>query len=182
MILEKPIVTDRILMKTLDPGCLGNYWRWLNDPAINRFLEIRYAPQTEEGVKRYVTERNANDVDLLLGMYLRDGERHFGNIKITLSLVNNRGDIGIVLGESDLWGQGLAAEAIKALADYALNSLKLRKVCASAYSSNKASISTFIKAGFSIEGKLKEHLRDGDDWVDQVYMAILPGQQSDNSA
>jgi RimJ/RimL family protein N-acetyltransferase len=181
MILDKPIITDRILMRTLDPGCLGSYWRWLNDPSINRYLEIRYAMQTEEGVKRYVEERNANNVDLLLGMYLRDGERHFGNIKITLSLVNNRGDVGIVLGESDLWGHGLAAEAIEALVSYAFKSLKLRKVCASAYSSNKASISTFLKAGFSIEGALKEHLRDGDDWVDQVYMAIFPEEQSDSS-
>lgn len=172
MKLTKPIESQRIVLKSLEPTDAESYWQRLNDPKINRFLEVRYIEQNLQSVKKFIAEKNSSSHDLLLGLFLRDSEQHFGNIKISFSWHNCRGEIGIVLWDQKLWGKGLGAEAIKALLNYTLDNFKLKKTCASAYSSNIASINSFQKAGFIIEGQLKEHLRDGENWVDQVFMAF----------
>jgi len=62
-----------------------------------------------------------------------------------------------MIGEKKTHGKGVATQAISLLAQIAREELKLRKLTAGCYESNKASERAFIKAGFVIEGKRPEH-------------------------
>ncbi len=170
MMLDAPILTDRLILGNLDPDTLGPYWRELNDPEINRYLEVRHRQQTADGNRTYVSSQNASEISLLLGIRLRSDSRHIGNLKLALTPPHRRADLGIVIWDRAQWGQGYASEAIAAASRYAFEALSVRKVTAGAYAANIASIRAFRRAGFEIEGSRREHWRDGDQWTDGILL------------
>lgn len=70
-------------------------------------------------------------------------------------------------------GKGYATEAATAMCDVAFDTLRLHRVEAGAFARNHASIRVLEKAGFRHEGHLRERIRFGGKWLDQVRMARL---------
>jgi ribosomal-protein-alanine N-acetyltransferase len=133
------------------------YVGWLADPAVNRFLESRFAPQGLDSVKAFVGSMLANDQVLFLGIRSRGLERHVGNVKLMIDRHHGLGEIGIMIGDREAWGRGLATGALTSLAAIAREELGLRKLTAGCYASNTASARAFQKAGFHIEGARPRH-------------------------
>ncbi len=171
MILDKPILSERLLYRTLnDNDAVGSYLGWVKDPAIIKFLDVRFTAQSEDGLRDFIAEKNRSPDDLLLGMFSDDGTVHIGNIKLTIDRSHNRGDIGLLIGDQASWGQGLASEAISTLSDYARDPLRLHRVYAGCVAENIGSEKAFIKSGFIKEGTLKDHWSDGSSWFDVIIL------------
>jgi len=86
------------------------------------------------------------------------------------------GGVGLILGEDvhrltaefgywlgeEFWGHGVMSEVVPAFVDYCFDKFSLRRMFASAYSSNPASARVLEKAGFVFEGRLRKNvLKDG---------------------
>jgi len=174
------IKTERLILCPLAPGdVLPRYVSWLNDPKINRFLEIRFVPQTIESVRQFINDVNRDPANLFYGIFTKDTESHIGNIKLgPINTHHRRADIGIVIGEKKYWGKGIATEAISAISDHAFNVLGLHKINAGFYSENTASGRAFLKAGFYEEARLREHWLSDGQWQDQIILtSIRPGDK-----
>lgn len=159
------------------------YVGWLNDPLVNRFLESRFAFHDEASTRAFVGACLADANVLLLGIRNRmlDG-RHVGNIK--LGPVDRRhglGEIGVLIGDREAWGSGIATSAISLLCGIAVQQVGLRKLTAGCYASNVGSERAFLKAGFSIEGRRQRHFLFEHGAEDLVLMAFWP-QSAANSA
>jgi RimJ/RimL family protein N-acetyltransferase/methionyl-tRNA formyltransferase len=137
----------------------ATYLGWLHDKEVIRFLEVRHAPpRTEEDIKSFVRSLIRNSVDLLMGIYLDDGDKHVGNIKLSVvSESSQRAEIGILIGDKSCWGRGVASRAIRLMTDYAVRHLGIRKISAGCYAPNIGSRKAFLKAGYLAEGVLKDH-------------------------
>lgn len=60
------------------------------------------------------------------------------------------------------WGQGIATAAVKAVTRYAFTELRLNRVHAYTFPSNRASSRVLEKAGYRYEGRLRRHaVKDG---------------------
>ncbi len=95
-----------------------------------------------------------------------------GNIKLgPISSVHKRGDISFFIGEKDYWGMGLTTASVKLVTQFALSSLRLRKICGGCYSNNIGSQMVFRKAGYSIEATRPSHSFSEGVWVDQIYFS-----------
>lgn len=153
------------------------YVAWLNDPEINRYLEVRFAPQTIEGVRAYVDDMARSDDYAFMAIVLNDGGRHIGNIKIgPMNRAHRFADIGIVIGEKDCWGKGYATEAIALATRYAFETLDLHRLEAGAYAPNMGSAKAFLKAGWKEEGlEAAKWLVDGV-FVDGIRVACVRGR------
>lgn len=141
-----------------------DYVRWLNDPRIGRFLESRFTQHDEAGTRAFVARCRADDATLFLGIRSRAlGDRHVGNIKLApIDRRHGLGEIGLLIGEPDAWGRGLASHSIARLCDIARSQLGLRKLTAGCYASNVGSERAFLRAGFEREGVRRDHfLLDG---------------------
>lgn len=149
----------------IDESHVGDaYVGWLNDPRVNRFLESRFERHSFESTQGFVRSCLASESTLFLGIRSYTlGLRHVGNIK--LDSINRRhglGEVGVLIGEPDAWGRGIARTAISILCDIAGDELSLRKLTAGCYASNLASERAFMRAGFQIEGRRPAHfLLDG---------------------
>lgn len=170
MILDFSIITERLILRNLDLSDIGGeYLSWMSDPEVLKYLEARFcAPKTIADLKNFVIGVNASDDEILLGIFLRNTQRHIGNIKLgPCCMTHHRADIGFIIGLQVARGKGYATEAIMAVSKYALCDLKLSKITAGCYSSNKGSARALISSGFFREGKLYSHvsLDDGRDDV-----------------
>jgi RimJ/RimL family protein N-acetyltransferase len=69
--------------------------------------------------------------------------------------------IGYWLGEQ-FWGRGIMTEVVTAVTDFCFDNFPFRRISAEVFSSNPASARVLEKAGFTFEGRLKNHvLKDG---------------------
>jgi len=181
--LDAPLRTDRLILRTLRPRLDNGYFVHMNDPAINRFLEVRHSNHTAKSVSDYIRAMRASSTSLGLACCLADGsDRHIGNIRLSLTPLHGRGEIGLVIWAQDLWGRGYAREMIAAVTDHAFTALNTRKVTAGAYATNVGSIRAFQAAGFRIEGRFSQHWRDGDGYADHVAMAKFAPHAADGAA
>jgi len=178
--LALPLQSERIEIRELQiDDCSDRYVEWLLDPEVNKWLETRWTHQDLESVREFVARIAADEDSLLAAIVLRDGQRHVGNIKIgPIDWVHKRADISYFIGERDVWGTGLASEAIELLTDRALGALGLARVQASLYEPNVAGARALEKAGFQLEGTLQSalHVGGGLRVKQLIYGKIRSGQ------
>lgn len=149
----------------------AGYYRWFSDPEVNRFLESRYIPHSEEMLADYVRSCHGSRTDIFLAIIDKETNRHIGNIKLGgISWIHRTADIGLLIGEKDFWGRGYGTEAITLVTAYAFDRLNLRKVWAGAYGSNWGSVKAFEKAGFEIECVRKAHYFCNGAYEDDVIL------------
>ncbi len=145
------------------------YAGWMNAPEINRFLESRFAVQTVDTVRDFIRAARDNEDVHLFGMFLRRDGRHVGNIKLgPIDRRHGTADVGLLVGAADVWGQGVATDAIALVARFATGPLGLRRVTAGAYARNAGCIRAFEKAGFVREGVLRRQVIGADGVADDV--------------
>ena len=150
-----------------------NYYRWMNDYEITRFLEVRYVPHSLARIAAYVRSLDGGRDEIFLAICDQENDRHIGNIKLgPINWIHGFGDISLLIGEKGYWGKGIAAEAISLMSAYAFSVLNLNKVKAGCYSDNKGSEKAFIKAGFSREGILKNQWRMEGGYQDEILLGL----------
>jgi ribosomal-protein-alanine N-acetyltransferase len=86
------------------------------------------------------------------------------------------GGIGVLLGEDihrrtaefgywlgeEFWGRGVMSEAVPAFANYCFETFQLRRLYAKPFGNNPASARVLEKAGFVLEGRLRNNvIKDG---------------------
>jgi RimJ/RimL family protein N-acetyltransferase len=79
---------------------------------------------------------------------------------------------GVVIGEKDCWGRGIASETLRLVLRRAV-ALRLRKVLLEVASDNPRAIALYQRSGFEIEGVLRRQLPRGKDFADLIIMAVF---------
>lgn len=165
--------TERLLLEPMALNfCTEKYVNWLNDNEINQFLETG-GNYTLESLKSYLEKIVANPV-LFWAIIHKESKKHIGNIKIDpISLRNNIGEYGILMGDKEYWGQGYAKEASCAVINYCFKNLGLRKISLGVISSNKSAVKLYEKLGFEIEGIYRMHGIYKGEFCDALRMSLF---------
>ena len=157
--------------------CHPNYISWLQDPDVVRTLNLpKYLEQvvTFEELKSYWRAMSNSENDLFLSIRLIDGDEFIGTAKVGhINWYAGTADIGIMIGRKDLWGEGLASEALCTLCKYLFECTKIRRLTAGVMSINPAMVRVFEKLGFRREGVFREHDRLGDNYFDHIHLGCL---------
>jgi ribosomal-protein-alanine N-acetyltransferase len=158
-IVDPRIEGERIYLRRLRAGDVSAaYLGWMTDPAVNRFLESRFAEHDMDSLRAFVLKMADDRANLFAGIFLRHHDRHIGNIKLgPIDAHHRRADIGLLVGERDCWGKGYASEAIAILSEFAFAQLGLHRLSAGMYAENEGSARAFEKAGYVREGLLRSH-------------------------
>lgn len=164
--------SERVQLRRLAPeDATPTYAAWLNDPEVNRFLEVRYHTHTVESCREFIVAMNASQDQYLFGIFLVDSGRHVGNIKLGfIDRRNLSGQVSLFLGDKSTWGRGYATEAIRLITTYGFEQLGLERAEGGIYEDNLGSLRTFLKLGYTVEGffrrkYLLDGRRTGSFWV-----------------
>jgi [ribosomal protein S5]-alanine N-acetyltransferase len=148
------------------------YISWLADPEVNQYLESRFQVHDFSATLEYVTAVRRSPGSLFLGIKSVKLDRHVGNIKLSpIDTRHGLGEIGIMIGDREAWGQGIGGRAIDMLTQIARHELGLRKLTAGCYGSNIGSEKAFLKAAFVVEGVREKHFVSGDGFESLILMA-----------
>lgn len=184
MEMYSSLIGKNILLRTLEAkDATEHYLAWLNDPKINAYLEVRFSPPNKvEDLAEFIKKINNSRDSLLLGIFLRAGNRHIGNIKLgPIDLNHAVSDLGFLIGDDQQWGKGYASEAILLLTEYAFDQLGLAKLTAGCSFKNQGSFRALQKVGFKKEGHLISHWKFGSIRQDGLLMGrINPTYDSEN--
>jgi [ribosomal protein S5]-alanine N-acetyltransferase len=90
---------------------------------------------------------------------------------------HSRSEVGFIL-RRDLWGQGIASEALAAVADWGFARLELNSIEAQLDSENVASQRTLERVGFRREGLLRQSYYDGHTYRDTLVYGLLRDERA----
>ena len=74
---------------------------------------------------------------------------------------------------SEACGKGIGSWAIRMTCKFAFEQLHLHRLELDVFSFNPRAEKAYLKAGFKREGVLKDAVKDGDQYADDILMAIL---------
>lgn len=171
------ITTKRLVLRDIQVDDITQeYINWLNDFEVTKYLEIRFKPQTQKKVEKYVNDM-LSDVEHAkhFGVYDTGGARLIGTV--TLPEINwnhSYADISFVIGHPDARKKKYAEEAVRAVIQYMFQNCKLKKLWAGYYDGHKASEHILKKIGFREEGRIREKLEDYRNCrVDHIIVGLL---------
>ena len=165
------------LRKVVIADVNDNYYRWMNDPDVNKYMETRFNHQSIKDIEQYVQRMNEDPDGLFMAIIHKDNDLHIGNIKLgPISEVHRRGELSFFIGDKQFWGKGFATEAVGLLTDYGIRKLGLLKVTAGCYSNNMAAQRVFTKLGYIVEGIWERHYICEDEMVDRICYARFNNQ------
>lgn len=164
-----------IYLRELKPEDVSQaYVDWMNDPDIMRFTEARFKQWSFDELTDFVKKCYNSQSDYMFGIFDKVTHNHIGNIKLgPVNPHHKFASIGLIIGNKDYWGKGIATDAIQLVTAFAFDELKLNKVTAGAYANNTASIKAFEKCGFNHEGLLAKNYQDQDEYVDAVLLGRI---------
>jgi RimJ/RimL family protein N-acetyltransferase len=73
----------------------------------------------------------------------------------------------------DAWGHGFATEAARLLVGFGFDSLGLHRITAACGPGNVASSRVLVKLGFTLEGRLRDHVFTNGAWRDSLLYSLL---------
>jgi [ribosomal protein S5]-alanine N-acetyltransferase len=150
------------------------YVEWMNDIDVSRFLESDVEQYTLSIIKNYVREIKNKANVYLFGIYDKNKNEHIGNVKINCSSeYHKRGDIGIIVGDKNYWGQGVATESVRTITAFGFREMGLYRITAGCNSVNVGSIKVFEKAGYSVEGVIRKDNVFNGGRVDGILLGVL---------
>ncbi len=156
----------------MDPA----YRDWLRDPDVVRTLNLpRYlmCPVTDAEIDSYCEQIIASPNDLFLAIHYED--LFAGTIKAgRIDSYAGHADIGIMIGRKELWGRGLATDAIATLCTHLFNDVGLRRLTAGSMATNPGMVRVFEKLGFRREGVFRQQDRISDtEYCDHIHLGCL---------
>lgn len=154
----------------------ADYLRWMNDPRVTRTIgRFDYLlPVSQAKLVAYFNNIDT-DTTIFLAIYAkrssRATERFVGTFKLyDLDQLARRASIGLVVGEREAWGRGIASASIRAACRFIFDALGFRKVTAGYHAINIGMHRAFEKNGFQVEGVLREQLYFAGKIVDHVLV------------
>ncbi len=171
--MERPTLTGddfRLVPFTEKHLHSKEYLKWLNDREIIQYARLDYKEKTDlSEAEKYVNLINSSESDLFFAIEVND--EFIGTFKIGhINQWNKTADLGIMVGNKDYWGKGMATKIFEAAIDYCFNILNLRKVTCGCTELNKGMQKVAQKLGFKQEGFLRENdLINGKFWGHYYY-------------
>ena len=172
--LTAPLVGETVVLRRHRPENLATFQRWYRDTEVSRLTRYRSEPMNPEEVERYFRARVLGGDTLSYAIHLAQNDRLIGSATFSqLDLANGSVTYHITIGERDCWGLGYGTEATELMLELAFEQLGLHRVALAVFEFNRRAIRSYEKAGFRIEGRLRDTiLRDGRHW-DEISMSIL---------
>jgi RimJ/RimL family protein N-acetyltransferase len=125
------------------------YLSWLGGAGAT-YITASKTTQSLADLRSYVAGKIDRDDILFLAIVDRASGRHVGNLKFEpVDRLQGYAVFGILIGEADFRGQGVAAEVIAASAAW-LRTEGIRQILLGVHAENQSAVRAYEKAGFVV--------------------------------
>lgn len=169
------IVTERLLLRpfVLDDAPAVQRLASAYEIAENTLLIPH--PYPEGAAAAWISKQPTSPDNHTFAITLRDGGDVIGAIGLRAEPDHGRGEIGYWIG-LPYWNRGYVTEAARAVIGFGFESLGLHRIWAMHFTRNPASGRIMQKVGMKYEGRLREHEKKWDVFVDCEVYGILDSE------
>lgn len=171
-----------VLRPLTDNEVNEQYLLWLNEPAINQYLDVGRNKQTMADIYNYIRALRSKKNCEIFGIFLQKGNTHVGNISITQYNPYNNGAayFGILIGDQRAIAMGIGAQAEAMFIEFLFRQFTIRKVAADVPEVNHKSWKLLEQLGMKREGILrKEVTLASGEYCDTYLYGILKEEWMD---
>ena len=170
------ILGKRIRLRAVEREDLPLFVEWLNDPEVIEGLIFTQPLSLEEEQLWFEKLAERPQVERPLAIEVQEGERWrlIGNSGFhNISLINRSSEVGIFIGDKTLWNSGYGTETMQLLLKHGFETLNLNRIALVVYDDNLRAIRTYEKAGFILEGRLRQAKYKHGRYIDELIMSVL---------
>ena len=166
----------RVTLRPMAEADIPLLARWFSDREFQRHQwGAWHGPMSPEGARGWFDRMTREDA----GAFTLEHDGRpigFANFR-NLNEKHSNADIGVGIGEQDLWGRGLGSEAVGLLRDHLLGTRGLHRIRLHVAATNDRAIASYRKCGFEVEGIEREGVRGEDGgWADMAVMGLVAGR------
>lgn len=170
------IFGERLRLRAIERADLPLFVNWLNDPEVRRGLKM-YLPLSlaeEENWYAGMLERPGDEHPLMIEVISEDGWVPIGNCGLfNIDWRIRVAEFGIFIGAKQYWNQGYGTDATRLILQHAFETLNLNRVFLRVYDNNPRAVRAYEKAGYVIEGRLRQAHYDEASYCDIILMSVL---------
>ena len=127
------------------------YLGWLNDPSVVEFSNQRFRTHDRGSAFLYLSSF-VNTANLFLAIRREDSGQLIGTMTAYISEHHGTADIGLMIGDRAVWGQGFGYDAWTALMNWLFVEVAIRKVTAGTLGCNIGMLNIIKRSGMELEG------------------------------
>ena len=146
------INTERFQLKTLTvDDATEEYLSWFSSSKeVGEYIAYAKTNADINKLRQYVKEREDREDVLFLGIFTDSGQ-HIGNIKYEpINLKDKSATMGILIGDKEWRGKGVATEVIKDSGKYLKVNYKIKYIDLGVNKDNIAAVSAYKKMKFKV--------------------------------
>ena len=170
------IYGEHVRLRAVEREDLKKFHEWLNEPEVTRGLAM-YLPLSmadEEGWFNALAQRDPNEKPFAIDIKKGKNWKLVGSCGFhAIELQNRCGEVGIVIGDKAEWNKGYGAEVMTLLQRHGFETLNLNRVFLRVYADNVRAVRSYEKAGFVLEGRLREANYKHGKYEDVLLMGVL---------
>lgn len=170
------ILGKRIRLRAVEREDLPLFVEWLNDPEVIEGLIFIQPLSLKEELLWFEKLADRPLGERPLAIEVQEGEqwRLIGNSGFhNISLINRSSEVGIFIGDKTLWNSGYGTETMQLLLKHGFETLNLNRISLVVYDDNLRAIRTYEKAGFILEGRLRQAKYKHGSYFDELIMSVL---------
>jgi RimJ/RimL family protein N-acetyltransferase len=170
------IYGDRVRLRHVEREDLPRFVEWLNDPEVRHGLAM-YLPLSnaeEENWFEDTLKREGEERPLAIEVGDSDGWTLVGNCGFfNIEWRIQSAELGIFLGDKSFWNQGYGTDVMRLLLRHGFSTLNLNRIYLRVFEDNPRAIRAYEKAGFIMEGRMRQ--AEYHDWkfLDVLLMSVL---------
>ncbi len=167
----------------MEKSDLPAFVRWFNDPEVIRNLKIVQPLSLGQEEQWYtdILTKPEEEQPLCMEVMQDDVWVFIGNLGfMDINHHDRSAELGIAIGEKQFWGQGYGTEALQLLVQHGFENLNLNRIYLHVYETNPRAVCSYEKAGFSVDGRLRQARYLEGRYVDVFLMSILKDEWKKN--
>jgi RimJ/RimL family protein N-acetyltransferase len=170
------ICGNRVRLRAVERNDLLKFQDWLNDSEVTDHLST-YLPLSmadEEQWLERVSHLQQEEKPLAIEMKEGSSWRLIGNSGFfNLEWPNRSAEFGLFIGDKSVWNKGLGTETVRLLLRHGFETLNLHRIYLRVYSTNPRARRSYEKAGFVLEGTMREAVYRHGRYADVHIMSVL---------
>lgn len=166
------------------PEHVAHFYPWLRDPEVIQYsLSAFQRLKTTEQIDQWfaATLQQANTLNL--GIYWEETNALIGYAGLTsISRTNHSGEYFLFIGEKAAWGQGVGTAVTRQIVHLGFTRHQLNRIMLTVSELNTGGLRAYTKAGFVVEGRLRQAACRQGVFHDKIVMSVLKAEWQPSSA
>lgn len=168
------LVGDRVTLRPVDEGDLSLFARWMNDGEVTYYMFTGQRPATRAQIGEEVRRQVESPVNTVFTVEERPSGLAIGVAGLyDIHPTARKAEFRVLIGEKRCWNKGYGTEVTELLTFYGFDRLNLNRVWLGVIDENAGAVRAYQKAGFRVEGRLREELYRNSRYYDSIRLSIL---------